>query len=128
MEVVRASWAAYARGEYEASLSAYAEDTVWDDVRYRPDGAVHAGHRALVEVARTWRGTWNRYEIEAEDVLDAGGDTVAVVLRETGEGKGGGIELTNRWGVVMTVRDGKIVHTVVYRTPEEALDAAGLSE
>ena len=61
-------------------------------------------------------------------MLDAGGDRVAVVLRETGKGKGGGIELTNRWGVVVTVRDQKIVHTMVYRTPEDALQAAGLSE
>src|SRR5215210_7112590 len=107
---VRASWAAYARGDYDASLAAYAENTVWDDTQYRPDGAVHLGHRALVEVAQSWRGTWNRYAIEAQDVLDAGGDRVAVVLREEGEGKGGGIALTNWWGVVMTVRDGKIVH------------------
>ncbi len=128
VQVVTASWAAYARGDYEASLGTYAENTIWDDTRYRPDGAVHLGHRALIELTRTWRGTWNRYDIKVEDVLDAGGDRVAVVLRERGEGKGGGIELTNRWGVVVSVRDGKIVHTVVYRTPEEALEAAGLSE
>ncbi len=128
VEVVRTTWVAYARGDYEAALEAYAESTVWDDTRYRPDGAVHRGHGALVDVARTWRGTWERYEIEAEDVLDAGGDTVAVVLREGGEGKGGGVALTNRWGVVVTVRDGKIVHTMVYRTPEEALEAVGLQE
>ena len=128
VELVRATWSAYALGDYEASLDAYAENTVWDDTRYRPDGAVHVGHRALVEVARTWHGTWEHYEIEAEDVLDAGGDRVAVVLREAGEGKGGRVELTNRWGIVMTVRDGKIVHTMVYRTPEEALGAAGLRE
>ena len=128
VQVVTASWTAYARGDYGASLEAYAENTIWDDTQYRPDGAVHLGHRALVEVVRTWLGTWTRYELEVEDVLDAGSDRVAVVLRETGKGKGGGVELTNRWGVVMTVRDGKIVHTVVYRTPEEALEAAGLSE
>ena len=128
VEIVAASWGAYARGEYEASLGFYAENTVWDDTRYRPDGAVHVGHRALTEVATSWRGTWNDYVIEAEDVLDAGDDRVAVVLREKGEGKGGGIEMTNRWGVVMTVRDEKIVHTVVYRTPKETLEAAELSQ
>lgn len=86
------------------------------------------GHRALVEVVRTWLGTWNRYVLEVEDVVDAGGDRAAVVLWERGEGKGGGIEVSNRWGVVVTVRDGKIVHTVVYRRPEDALEAAGLSQ
>jgi len=128
VQVVTASWTAYARGDYGASLEAYAENTIWDDTQYRPDGAVHLGHRALVEVVRTWLGTWTRYELEVEDVLDAGSDRVAVVLRERGEGKGSGTEVTNRFGVVVTVRDGKIVHTVVYRTPEEALEAAGLSE
>jgi len=128
VEIVRATWAAYALGDYEASLGAYAENTVWDDTRYRPDGAVHVGHDALVDVARTWRGTWEHYEIETEAVLDPGGDRVAVVLRETGAGKGGRVELTNRWGIVVTVGDGKIVHTTVYRTPEEALEAVGLRD
>ena len=128
VEIVRAMWAAYARGDWAASLRAYSEDTVWDDTRYRPDGAVHRGHDALVDLVRTWRGTWERYQAQVEDVLDAGGDRVAAVLRETGEGKGGGVELTNRWGLVLTVRDGRIVHTVVYRTPEEALEAVGLRE
>jgi ketosteroid isomerase-like protein len=128
VEVVRASWAAYAAGDYEASLGAYAEDTVWDDTRYRPDGAVHVGKDALVKVVGTWLGAWERHEAEIEDVLDAGGDRVAVVASETGEGKGGGVKLTNRWGVVATVRDAKIAHTMVYRTPEEALEAVGLRE
>ena len=126
VEVVRAMWAAYARGDFQASLEAYTEDTVWDDTRYRPDGGVHLGRDAVVDLVRTWRGTWEDYETEAEQLLDAGGDRVAAVLRETGVGKGGGVELTNRWGIVVTVRDGKIVHTVVYRTPEEALEAVGL--
>ena len=36
--------------------------------------------------------------------------------------------MTNRWGLVVTVRDGEIVHTMVYRTPEDALEAVGLQE
>ena len=128
VEIVRAMWAAYARGDFDAALRAYAEDTVWDDTRYRPDGAVHVGHGGLVDLTRTWRETWERYDIAAEEVLDAGDDKVAAVMRETGEGRGGGVELTNRWGLVVTVRDGKIAHTMVYRTPEEALEAAGLRD
>ena len=128
VEIVRAMWAAYVRGDIRASLGAYTDDTVWDDTRYRPDGAVHRGRDALVDVVRTWRAAWEDYDIEAEEVLDAGDDRVAVVLRETGRGKGGGVVMTNRWGQVMTVRSGKIAHTMVYRAPQEALEAVGLSE
>jgi len=128
VEVVRVMWAAYALGDARAALGAYTEDTVWDDTLYRPDGAVHIGHDALVRLVASWRGAWENYDVEAEDVLDAGGDRVVAALRETGRGKSGGVELTNRWGTVMTVRDGKIVHTMVYRTPEDALEAVGLRE
>ena len=128
VEIVRATWAAYALDDAEAALGAYSEDTVWDDTRYRPDGAVHVGHDALISVVRTWRAAWQRWDMEVEEVLDAGGDRVVVLLCETGLGKGGGVELTNRWSVVATVRDGKITHTIVYRTPEEGLEAAGLRE
>jgi ketosteroid isomerase-like protein len=128
VEIVRAMWAAWANGDYDHSLEAFAEDSVWDDTRFRPDGAVHHGLRALVDVSRTWRETWERYDIKAEEVLDVGDDRVAVVLRETGEGKGGGVAVTNRWGVVATVRARKIVHTMVYPTPEEVFEAVGLRE
>ena len=128
VEIVRAMWAAYARGDVQASLAGYTEDTIWDDTRYRPDGAVHVGRDALVKVVSTWRAAWEDYEVEAEEVLDAGHDKVAVVLRERGRGKGGGVEMTNRWGQVMTVRGGKISHTIVYRAPEEAPEAVGLRE
>jgi ketosteroid isomerase-like protein len=128
VNVVMAAWAAWARGDFQASLDAYAENAVWDDTLYRPDGAVHVGHGALIEVSRSWLGTWESYDVRTDDVLDAGGDRVAVTLTETGKGKGSGVELSHQWGVVMTVRDRKIVHTVVYRSPEEALEAAGLSE
>ena len=88
VEVVRAMWAAWATGDYDAALGAFAEDCVWDDRRFRPDGTVHYGLRALMVVSRTWLQTWEVYEIEAAEVLDAGADRVAVVLRDTGEGKG----------------------------------------
>ena len=128
VEVVRAMWAAYARGDAEAALGAYSEDTVWDDTHYRPDGAVHVGRDALVNVVRTWRAAWEDYDVEAEEVLDAGGDRVVAVLRETGRGKGGGVELTNRFAQVATLRNDQIVHTMVYRAPGDAIDAVGLRE
>ena len=128
VEVVGAIWAAYVSGDFQLALDGYAEDCVWDDTKDRPDGAVHIGREAIVRLATAWRGTWEDYEIAVEKLLDPGGDKVAAVLREKGRGKGGGVEVTNRFAHVETVRDGKIVHTMVYRDPREALEAVGLSE
>ena len=127
VEIVRAMWAAYERGDFQSSLETYTEDTVWDDREYRPDGDVHVGRDALVRLVTTWRAAWDDYEVELEEVLDPGGDRVLASLRETGRGKGGGIEIANRWAQLHTVRDGKITHTLVYRDPKEAVEAVGLS-
>jgi ketosteroid isomerase-like protein len=121
-------WTAWGTGDYEAALAAFADDTVGDDTRFRPDGSMHHGLEALIAVSRTWREAWERYEIEAENILRAGADKVAVLLRDTAQGKGGGVTVTNDWGVVQTVREGKIVHTAVYPSQEEVLKAVGLGE
>jgi ketosteroid isomerase-like protein len=128
VEIVRTMWAAWGRGDFPTARGMFAEDSVWDDTRFRPDGAVHHGLGALDVVSSTWRQTWERYSIEAERVLDAGDEEVAVVVRDRGEGRGGGVAVTNHWGVVMTVRDRRIVHTKVYPTPEQVLEAAGLRQ
>jgi ketosteroid isomerase-like protein len=127
VEVVRASYEAFIRGDLEASLSAYAKDTEWDDTRVRPDGGVQQGREAVSNRARTWRGTFSEYSFELEDVLDAG-EHVVVVSRDRGLGKTSGVEVEHRWGLVVTVDGGRITRTVFYPSPEEALDAVGLSE
>ncbi len=130
VEVVREMWVAYARGDFEASLSTYADDAIWDDTNYRPDGEVHVGLDALVGLVSSWREAWDwkTYEVEVERADQVADGRVLVALRESGRGKRGGVELTNRWALLTTVRDRKIVHTTVYRTLGEALDAVGLSE
>jgi ketosteroid isomerase-like protein len=130
VDVVRRMWAAYAAGNFDMALKAYANDAVWDDTNYRPDGEVHVGKGALVGLVSSWREAWDwkSYKVEVERLYDAAEGLVVAALRESGRGKGGGVELTNRWGLVTTIRDGEIVHTMVYRTAAEALEAVGLSE
>jgi ketosteroid isomerase-like protein len=125
VEIVRRSYEAFMRGE--GTLSAYSPDAEWDDTRFRPEGKVHRGRDEIAELVRTWVGTWTDYSIELERVVDAG-DRVVVIYEERGTGKGSGLEVTTEVGVVVTVDEGQITRTVVYSDPEEALEAAGLSE
>ena len=74
-----------------------------------------------------WVGTWTDYSIELERVIDAG-DRVVVICEERGTGKGSGLKMTTRVGMVVTVSGDQITRQVVYADPGEALEAAGLSE
>jgi ketosteroid isomerase-like protein len=68
--------------------------------------------------------------VEPVEVIDAGDDTVIVVMRASGRPKGTSAEaeLTLSFAAVSTIRDGKIARAREYWTREEALEAAGLSE
>jgi ketosteroid isomerase-like protein len=125
VEIVRTVFDAVNRGEWDTVLAAYSQDTEWDDRDLRPEGAVHHGIDAMRQEMRAWFGTWSNYWQEIEQIRSAG-EQVVVVLRESGEGKGSGAVMDQRIGAVITVRDGLIVRTRLYRDPAEALEAVGL--
>ena len=127
VEVVRRWHEAFDRGDWDSALSEFAPDTIWDDRDFRPEGDVHQGLEAMAAVVRSWFEAWENYRWEVEKLLDAG-DKAAVIGRERGKGEGSGVGVDQRLGMVATVRDGRIVHTKVFRDPEDALEAVGLQE
>jgi ketosteroid isomerase-like protein len=122
--VVRRLFDAVNRREWETVLTFYSADTEWDDRDLRPEGAVHRGIDAMVREMRAWFGTWANYWQEIEEVA-ADGDRVAVVIHESGEGKGSGARMDQRIGALITMSDGRIVSTRLYHDPAGALDAVG---
>jgi ketosteroid isomerase-like protein len=126
VELVRRVFDATNHRDWGTVLAAYAQDTEWDDRDLRPEGAVHRGMDAMRKEMRAWFGTWANYWQRIEEIFDAG-DDVVVIVREGGEGKGSGAKMDQRIGVVITVREGLIRRTKLYREPEQALEAVGLS-
>ena len=66
--------------------------------------------------------------IEAERIIDLGGDRVLVLSRQTARGKQSGVPIEHELGDVFTLRDGRIVRFDSYWNRAEALEAVGLSE
>ncbi|MGZ5357174.1 MAG: nuclear transport factor 2 family protein [Solirubrobacterales bacterium] len=66
--------------------------------------------------------------IEAERIIDLGGDRVLVLSRHTARGKHSGVPIEHEIGDLFTLRDGKIVRYNSYWNRAEALEAAGPSE
>jgi ketosteroid isomerase-like protein len=127
VDLVRRAYQAYSEGDLASAGSAYSDDTVWDVTRFRPDEGVHSGLDELTKYLGSWRATWTEHSFSLERAVDAG-DHVVAVIQESGRGKSSGAPVTIRYGQVITVRDGKITETVVYRDPEDAFEAAGLTD
>ena len=78
---------------------------------------------------RRWLQAWADLEFEVADVLDAGDDVVALIHNQRQWGRRSGI-VTDMppYGLVFTIRNGKVVRWRAFSDESSALKAAGLSE
>ena len=130
MEIVRDLFQKVGRGENpEALYEILDPDVEFDLSSWNPlvMQGVHVGHAAVREFFRRWAGTWERWEFGPEEVIGAG-DRVVVILREQATGKGSGVPVKSRTGQIWTFRSGKAVRWQLFSDPDDALEAAGLSE
>ena len=102
------------------------------DIEYvNPAGAVEPGTRRGVAAFTTavegvFEG-WETWEMEPER-FTAVADQVVVVLKYRARGRGSGVEVEGRESALWTLRQGKVTRYAWFEGPEEALEAAGLSE
>ena len=76
----------------------------------------------------TYRTDLDGFNVEAEEIRDVGGDRVLFLGRIRWRGVASGIETESPFAMVITVRDGKMFHSVDHLSREEALETLRLSE
>ena len=79
----------------------------------------------MVDHTRRWAEIWEGWEVELEDVIDAGGGRVIAFTRERGHSKAG-LEMDERHSELYVVKHGKIVYRKGFSDADEALVEAGL--
>jgi ketosteroid isomerase-like protein len=126
VEIVRRCIEAYQAGDLTASVVDF-DPEVEFDMTFRPEGGIFRGHEGVAEALRTWTGAFEGWSFEVEDVIDAG-DQVLVMSRESGRGKGSGIEIDQAVFHLARLRNGKVIHWKLYLNRDDALEAAGLRE
>jgi len=124
VEVVRGMWEAFLQGDFESSLAAFDPDVEWDGTNL-PDGSVSRGVAAVTEHVTRWADAWETWEVELEDVIDAGGDRVIAFVRERGRTKTG-LDVDERHSELYAVRDGRITYRKGFSDADEALRVVGL--
>jgi ketosteroid isomerase-like protein len=124
VEVVRAVYDCWRRGDFRATANKVAPDFEWKQVH----GVVGPGSHVGADASRALRSIFEIYEdlrVEAEEYVDAG-DTIVVVARAHGTACGSGLHMDQRLGFVWMVRQAKPVQMEQYPSREDALKAVGL--
>ena len=136
VEMVRAWMEAWQRGDreqVEAALDSLDPKIEWDASRIAelvPDLAgIYHGREGVETFWRRWLSSWRDLQFEIKALRDAGDEVVLLIHNQRQWGRHSGIETEARpYGWVFTFRGDKIVRTRLYPDPDEALEAAGLSE
>jgi ketosteroid isomerase-like protein len=127
VEIVRESFEAFGRGDFDDAFAAYDADAEWQTADDEPDSRVYRGIPELRGFVAHLADPWtNRFgpAIKWEDFIDCG-DWVVVPWSGRLHGHGSGIEIDVSETYAVLVRDGKIARVDEYRTVEQALKAVG---
>jgi uncharacterized protein len=125
VEIVRRSFDAFIRGDFDGAMREFHPDIAYDLTRISPDGELYEGHEGVRTGMRRWLGAWAEYTMEVDEYVDAG-DSVVILFRESGRGKGSGVRTEQSVAGVWALRDGKAVRVTPFLDRSEARRAAGL--
>lgn len=129
VEIVRAAWEAWNRGDMNALFEFYDPAVEWDMTHsFVPGMEVFHGHEGVRQFFREWQAFFAEYYAEAEEFIDAD-ENVIVRVRQGGRGRVSTVtvEMPAYWQVYR-LRGGRAMRVEIYRDEGDALVAAGLSE
>src|SRR5688500_9399478 len=119
--MVRASFEAFGRGDFNADFAAYDAGAAWHTADDEPDSRTYRGVSELRGFAAHLADPWtNRFgeAIRFEDFIDCG-DWVVVPWSGRLHGHGSGIEIEVSETYAVLVREGRIVRVEEYRTAQQ---------
>jgi uncharacterized protein len=131
VEIIRRGYELYAAGDLERVAALFSPSAELPDAgglgiadttpgtRSGPDGFLRATEEA--------RDAFEDFRVEPEEFIDAG-ERVVVPVLISGRGRASGAKQEVRLVHVWALRNGKVIRSEIYRTVEEALEAARLSE
>jgi ketosteroid isomerase-like protein len=133
VEIVRTLAEGFQRRQHEQAFELYDPEIEWDSSRRagtQPDNAAtYHGHQGVREFWRDWLSAWSDLHFEIQDLVDAGDEVVLLIRDQRQWGRHSGIETeVPPYGMVFTIRDGKVVRVCAYPDQGSALEAAGLAD
>jgi ketosteroid isomerase-like protein len=109
--------------------AAVADELEWIIAPPGLDGkSVWHGREGFVEFLRTWTEQFENWSIRVERWIDAGDDRVVALTHQSAAGRGSGVPVEMKLGLVYEIEGGRVVRLRNYFSHAEALEAAGLRE
>ncbi len=123
LEILREGFEALNRRDFDALVSRYAPDSVWDLNAWGV--GTFEGRAAIRGFFEDWLGSYEDYRAETDEILDLGQGVFFVAYRERARLAGSqAAQLERRQAYVLLLRDGLVARMTMYADPHEARAAA----
>jgi len=126
LQVVRAVFDAFSRGDMPAMLELMDPSVVFTPIPDTPDIQSFHGHEGVLQGLAQSIDIWDDFSVELREMRDFD-DHVLASLRWWGRGPSSGIQMEVDICALYTFREGKIVRWQFFASGQQALEAAGLS-
>jgi ketosteroid isomerase-like protein len=127
LQAVRGLYDGWMGGDVARALEYVDPVIVWEAIPDAPDAGTYRGHAGVRRYMEDWIGDFDFLPMEFKEVVE-GDDRLVISQCGRATGKGSGIQTEIHYAVAYWLRDGSIVEIREFRTKEEALEAAGLSD
>ena len=129
VELVRRGFEHFQSGRFDAWVETLDPELEWDiSAHPLPDFPnTGSGRDAFLGHMAVYVSGWNDYEVSMGELIGRD-DEVVAIQHERARMRGSEMTLDRDLPLVLTVHDGCVVRFRVFKTREQALDAAGLSE
>jgi ketosteroid isomerase-like protein len=127
VEVVRAIYAEWGKGNFRAGTDLFDRDVVLVLRTDFPDAGTYVGRDEIRAYMRQFLASWTDAVIEAEDIFGTG-ERVAVAVHQQATGSGSGLPIDMRYWQVWTFRGSVVTRIESIKRHSELVDVIGLRE
>jgi ketosteroid isomerase-like protein len=127
VELVERALDAFSNGDAETFAALTTPDLEWVTGLGAIEGEVFRGREGVETYFARLGSAWDEFRFVAHRFRDLG-DTVVVLGRLQGRGRGGGVPVDSPVGAVWDLRGGQIWRLRAYLDHDKALEVAGLAE
>jgi ketosteroid isomerase-like protein len=128
VELAREVMSALSRGDYDGLVTLADPEVEWRSFFAElGEGGVYRGLDGMRRYVDDLADAWEIVRADVDDLVGVG-NVVLLVGRIHYRGKGSGAEDETPAGWMLKFRQGKVIRFRAFRDPEQALEAAGLSE
>jgi len=121
IELVRRGFEAWEAGDVQTVLDFFDPEVEVFTAEELINAGTYRGHDGFLRWAQQWFEAWEDFRNTPQEIVAAGDSHAVARVRQTGRGRGSGVEVEMTVGWTFDVRDGRAIYLALHPSFDEAM-------